>query len=37
MTFLMGWEGELVILFPFNTSSEKMEIVLGKYVLNLGY
>lgn len=33
ITFLMGLEGELVTLFPHDTSSEKMAAVLAKYVV----
>ena len=36
VTFLMGPEGELVTLFPHDTSSEKMEAVLGKYLSSSG-
>jgi protein SCO1 len=36
ITFLMGSEGELVTLFPHDTSPEKMEAVLGKYLSNSG-
>jgi protein SCO1 len=36
ITFLMGPEGELVTLFPHDTSPEKMEAVLGKYLSSSG-
>ncbi|MGB0553152.1 MAG: SCO family protein [Alphaproteobacteria bacterium] len=36
ITFLMGPEGELVTLFPHDTTPEKMEVVLGKYLSNSG-
>ena len=36
ITFLMGPEGELVTLFPHDTSPEKMEAVLGKYLSSPG-
>ena len=36
VTFLMGLEGELVTLFPHDTSPEKMEAVLGKYLSSSG-
>ncbi len=36
ITFLMGPAGELVTLFPHDTSPEKMEAVLGKYLSKSG-
>jgi len=34
ITFLIGPEGELVTIFPHDTSPDKMEAVLGKYLSN---
>lgn len=36
ITFLMGPEGELVTLFPHDTSPEKMAAVLEKYLVGSG-